>query len=75
MTRPEKNLTLRQRVVMRKLSLADGTATAKELNSNYVEIEPLIRRGFVRVSNIAGTAVYILTESGHAWCQSTNPQE
>ncbi len=53
--------------VARKLREYPGGLDAKELNSNYVEIYPLIERKYVRVTSIFSTAIYVLTKEGLEW--------
>ena len=58
-----KHITLGKR--LRKFR--NGIATAAELETTYPDIEPLIRRGYVRVENDRGVAIYVLTAAGLAW--------
>lgn len=59
-------------VVARKLRDNPGGLSAKELNSNYVEIHPLIERKYVSVTSILSTAIYILTDAGLNWIDAYN---
>ena len=53
--------------IARNLRYYPGGLSEKELNSNYVEIHPLIEKKYVKVTSVFSTALYILTDEGRQW--------
>lgn len=60
-------LSKTQIIIGKKLRKMKGGATADDLQSNYPDIEPLIRHKYVRVESIHGIPIYIMTPAGLAW--------
>lgn len=56
--------------IARRLREYPGGLTAKDLNSTYVDIYPLIERKYATVTSIYGTPIYVLTEEGVKWLDS-----
>jgi len=59
-----------QIAIAKRLKRLEGEATADELESNYVDIEPLIRSKYVRVISLEGVAIYVMTPAGLTWAES-----